>query len=268
MKKNDEISIERAHEEDSAILAEISKEAFHTDVLDGIVPRSWNWKPAGPPGYDSPDFQKFIMSIIDGYKILLGDEIVGGIYLNSRNKEHCILERIFVSPALHNRGIASRAMELVHDKYPEANIWTLGTPKWNARTRHFYEKHGYVQVGWDEEETPDKPEYWGIWYQKTVRPHHFTRINQLVDGMSSISVEGRINKVTAAKEVQLKNGKTAVVATAELVDDSGTIDLVAWENNVRLVTAGKKIRVENAIVSSYKRKLQLEVKYGRIIRLL
>ncbi|MHA2332925.1 MAG: GNAT family N-acetyltransferase [Candidatus Hodarchaeales archaeon] len=266
MKKKEEISIVRAHEEDSVILAEISKDAFHTDVLDGIAPSSW--KPSGPPGYDSPDFQNFIISVIDSYKILLGDEIVGGIYLDSGNKEHCILERIFVSPAHHNKGIAGRAMELVHDKYPEANIWTLGTPKWNARTRHFYEKHGYVQVGWDEVETPDNPDCWGIWYQKTIRPHQFTKINQLVDGMFSISVEGKVAKVSAPKEVKLKNGKVAVVATAELVDDSGTIDLVAWENNVRLVTAGKNIRVENAIVSSYKGKLQLEIKYGRIISLL
>jgi hypothetical protein len=31
--------------------------------------------------------------------------------------------------------------------FPEARRWTLGTPLWNLRTQHFYEKVGYVKIG-------------------------------------------------------------------------------------------------------------------------
>jgi hypothetical protein len=30
-----------------------------------------------------------------------------------------------------------------------AKRWTLGTPAWNRRTRHFYKKVGFVEVGED-----------------------------------------------------------------------------------------------------------------------
>lgn len=266
MEKISDVSIERAREEDSNILAEISRDAFHTDVLDGIAPSSWI--PGGPPGYDSPKFQKFILSVIDGFNILLGGVIVGGIYVDSGNKQHCILERIFVAPAHHNKGIAGRALELIHKKYPKANIWTLGTPRWNFRTRNFYEKHGYVQVGWDKAESPDNPDNWGIWYQKTIKPYEFQKIDQLVDNMYSVSVEGKVSGISVPKKVNLKSGKTAMVVNAELTDDSGTISLVLWENNIDIVKVGDKIRVENAMVDSYHDNLQLKVKYGRIIHLL
>ena len=33
--------------------------------------------------------------------------------------------------------------------YPLATRWTLDTPAWNRRTRHFYSKMGFVEIGQD-----------------------------------------------------------------------------------------------------------------------
>jgi GNAT superfamily N-acetyltransferase len=259
-----DVKIERSKEKDVKILAKISKKAFETDLLDGIAPSSFK-TPGGPPGYDSPDFHKFIMSVLDVYNILLEGEVVGGLLLNSHIKRHCILERIFVAPTHHKKGVGGKAMEVVHQNYPEADIWTLGTPKWNSRTRNFYEKLGYVQVGW--EKSPD-PIWWGVWYQKTIRPYEFQKINQLVDNMQSIDLEGEITEIPVPKEVTLKNDNKARVTNAKLTDDSGIIDLVLWENRIDTVEVGDKVRLENVIVDSYQGNLQVKIKYGRIIHLL
>ena len=34
-------------------------------------------------------------------------------------------------------------------EFPLAKKWTLGTPAWNSRTRHFYKKVGFAEVGED-----------------------------------------------------------------------------------------------------------------------
>ncbi|MHA2296067.1 MAG: GNAT family N-acetyltransferase [Candidatus Hodarchaeales archaeon] len=264
----DEVRIERASDEDAAVLADVCKEAFHTDVnVIAVPPGSAKPSPGGPPGYDSPDFQKLIISVIPYYKILLGDKIVGGLFFDNGNSEHYVLERIFVSPSHHEKGVATRAMELVHEKHSEAKIWTLGTPKWNPRTQHFYEKLGYVQVGWEEAEDP---EWWGVWYQKTVKPYTFPRISELKDGMTAVSVEGKITSISSAREVDSgKGGKTKMVANAELVDDSGKIQLELEEHRLPFVEKNKVIRIEYGKVSYRDGKLLLQLlPYGRIITLL
>jgi len=44
--------------------------------------------------------------------------------------------------------------------YPLAKVWRVGTPAWNVRTRHFYEKLGFVKVGTDGRD--------GVIYQKVM----------------------------------------------------------------------------------------------------
>jgi len=89
------------------------------------------------------------MRIGDYFKILTSDQIVGGvIVLRKRPREH-ELGRIFVDPEYQNQGIGAQAFEFLWQEYPLAKKWTLGTPAWNRRTRHFYKKVGFVEVGSD-----------------------------------------------------------------------------------------------------------------------
>ena len=133
------------------MLAEASKRAFHSDVHCGAPPGP----PGGPPGYDSPQWQRKIMRIADYYKIVLEDagssrpRIVGGIIVFRQAPREYELGRIFVDPEAQNRGIGTRAFEFLWEAYPLAKRWTLGTPAWNRRTRHFYKKVGFVEIGED-----------------------------------------------------------------------------------------------------------------------
>ena len=264
MSVSDGVSVVEAVEEDTEIFAEISKRAFDTDVDVGAP------GPGGPPGYDSPEFHMRIREFLDCYKILLDGATVGGVFVGKVNEEHLVLERIFVDPDLHNRGIATRATELVWELYPGGRLWTLGTPEWNVRTTHFYEKLGFVQVGWDLGDA----EWRGRWYERAMdpsRPYEMARIGDLTDGMRGVDVEGEVLEKGMARSVRSRRRRweTLSVANAGLGDDSGRVVLVLWNEQIRRVKEGDRLRVENGYVSSYRGITQLNVgRAGRLITLI
>ena len=134
----------RARPQDSAKLAKVSERAFHSDIDCGAP------EIGGPPGYDSAGWQRKMMRIAKYYKILLRNQIVGGIIVFAKEPRCYELGRIFVDPDFQNQGIGTQAFEFLWQEYPLAKKWTLGTPAWNVRTRHFYKKVGFTEVGTDE----------------------------------------------------------------------------------------------------------------------
>jgi GNAT superfamily N-acetyltransferase len=223
--------------------------------------------PGGPPGYDSPEFHIRIRELLDCYKILLDGTTVGGVFVGRVNEEHLVLERIFVDPNLHKQGIATRSTELTWEMYPEARLWTLGTPEWNVRTKRFYERLGFTQVGWEF----GTPEWRGRWYEKQLdpsRPYEMAEIGELVDGMRGVDVEGEVLEKGIARQVRSKRRRweTLTVANAAIGDASGRVVLVLWNEQIRQVKEGDRVRVENGYVSSYRGITQLNV--GRARRLI
>jgi len=258
-----DVRIEKTTSSDAEILAELSKKAFHTDSDIGGPGGS-----GGPPGYDSPKFQIWGMRNLTYYKILYKEEIVGGIILNSKKANHHILERIFVDPRYHNKGIATKAMNLIFLEYPDV-VWTLGTPEWNQRTRHFYEKLHFNQIGWDDGD--GELDWRGIWYQRTTdkTTSPVQNIIDLNDGMTEVVVEGEIVMINPSRKVKSKkDGKELTVAHAILRDKSGEITLVLWNTQISQIKLGEQIRIEFGYVTSFRDNLQLNIGYGRLIKLL
>ena len=77
---------------------------------------------------------------IDGgeaYRIMLRGEPVGGVVL-------CIdgtrgdLDLLFVSPAVHSRGVGYAAWCAVEKLHPEVTVWETVTPYFEKRNIHFY----------------------------------------------------------------------------------------------------------------------------------
>jgi GNAT superfamily N-acetyltransferase len=264
MAVKDRVKLVEATIDDAEVLADISKKAFDTDIDVGSPGEG------GPPGYDEPEFQVRVMDYFDCYRILLDDETVGGIYVASKTPGHKVLERIFVDPDHHRQGIGTRAMELAMEAYPEALLWTLGTPEWNARTTAFYENLGFVQIGWDL----SIPEWRGRWCEKKVdpsQPYEMTPIGDLKDGMKDTDVEGEILEKGIARQVRSKRRRwqTLAVANTGFGDDSGRIVLVLWNEQIKQVKVGDRLRIENGYVSSYQDIKQLNVgRAGRLIHLI
>lgn len=258
----DMIRVIEAGEDDVEILAEISKKAFDTDVDVGAP------QPGGPQGYDSPEFYLKILETLECYRIILDNETVGGVMVDNAGEEHLVLERIFVEPDHHNQGIGTRAMELIFERYPEVKLWTLGTPEWNVRTKNFYEKLGFTQVGWDLGD----PNWKGRWYQKVIDTSYvFPKVADLKDGMSNVTVEGEIQEKSYARVVRSRRRRweTLSVADAGFVDETGRVVLTLWNEQIKQVSVSDKIRVENGYVGSYRGITQLSVgRSGRLIKLI
>ncbi len=259
MDSPDVVTLSEASEADSECLAEIAKRAFDSDVDVGAP------APGGPQGYDSPAFYTRSLRFLDCYVILPGEEMVGGIMVNVGGS-HGIVERIFVDPDHHRKGIGSKAMELVMERYPDVSLWTLGSPEWNTRTERFFEKFGFKQVGWDQSD----PKVRARWYEKrTGDAEAIMPIASLKDGMNNVIVEGKVAEKSYPRMVRSKKtGEALTVANAALEDTSGRIVMVLWDKQFEVVKVGARLRVENGYTNSYSGVTQLNVGYGRLITLI
>ena len=86
--------------------------------------------------------------------------------------------------------------------------------------------------------------------------------------MTQVVVEGQIKNLNPSRKVKSKkDGKELTVANAILRDKSGEITLVLWNTQISQVKVGEKVRIEFGRVSSYHDNLQLNIGYGRIIKL-
>lgn len=258
---SNEITIERASVEDAATLTDICERAFHSDINFGTDGTG------GPPGYDSVDWNTRMITsnFEDYYKIMNAGQIVGAFISGTRCKGYYVCERIYVDPESQRKGFGKQAFELVWEKYPEAQVWTLGTPEWNTRTKNFYEKIGFVQIGF----TYNVPDWRSRFYQKQITsklPIH--EIAELEDGMKRVILEGEVTRKYPSRQVKSRSGDPLTLTEVELSDDTGSISVSLWNQQSNLIQSDC-IRIENGTVKSYRDELQLSVgKFGIIISLI
>ncbi len=90
-------------------------------------------------------------------------------------------------------------------------------------------------------------------------------IKDLRDGMRRVDTEGEIADVSPTREVTLRTGDAAKVADATLKDESGTIKLSLWDDQIEAVAKGAKVRVTNGYINTFRGERQLNVgRYGKI----
>lgn len=141
MSAGPEVILRRARPREAAALAEISRRAFHSDHAFGGPAAG------GPPGYDSPEWQRRAMGGAAYHAVEVDGELAGGAIVDRRSPHHHELARLFLDPAWHRQGIGRQVMARLFDAYPRVTRWTLDTPAWNQRTRPFYEGLGFAEVG-------------------------------------------------------------------------------------------------------------------------
>ncbi|MBN2228657.1 MAG: GNAT family N-acetyltransferase [Candidatus Thorarchaeota archaeon] len=259
------ISLLRADHQDAEILTKTCKRAFDSDSEYGAP------GPGGPPDYDSVEWNaSAIMNrYLQYYKIVIGNDIVGGFIASDRGPGYQVCERIWIDPDYMRQGIGQRVFGLVEELYPSADLWALGTPEWNTRTNPFYQKVGFAQIG----RTHDYPTWSGNYYEKRISkgfPQAIYTIDRLRRGLNQVVVEGLVSKMSSPRTVSSrKTGETLRVANVSLNDDTGSINLTLWNDQIRQVEKGTRIRIENGYVKEYRDDLQLGVgEWGIIITLL
>ena len=154
------LTIRKSKPADAEDLAICSREAFHSDALCGGPVES------GPPGYDDPAWHRKIMRYGDFFTALVDEQIVGGLVIFRKGPGHYEVGRIFVHPDYQNVGIGAELFAHLWTSYPLVLRWTLGTPEWNVRTRHFYPKVGFTEMGIDAHE--------GVLFERRVKPNKRT----------------------------------------------------------------------------------------------
>ena len=157
-KKGEDLSLTflEMGEQDIALMTAVMKRAFDDDAQKHLGQES-----GGPPGYDDGEFFRTWLLPYEqsvGYKMLLNEQVVGGIIVWILPEGHNILGTIFVDPEFQDMGVGTHTWQFIEDTYPQTKSWRLGTPTWATKNHHFYAKCGFEKVDSDplippEEET-------------------------------------------------------------------------------------------------------------------
>jgi GNAT superfamily N-acetyltransferase len=151
------ISFALAEMKDVETLRDISLKAFDDDLKKyGAL----------PPGIELMEWHTSKVENGIYYKIMSDDTIVGGINLFDLGNRHFCLGAIFISPEYQNRGIGSKTIVFIENKYSQAKRWILETPYLNTANHRFYERHGYKKI---DEIQPEKGKNFYLFiYEKQV----------------------------------------------------------------------------------------------------
>ncbi|TRO51515.1 DNA-binding protein [Candidatus Bathyarchaeota archaeon] len=89
-------------------------------------------------------------------------------------------------------------------------------------------------------------------------------IKDLRNGMKRVTVEANVVEKGETREVRSRyKDETYNVADAVVADETGSIKLTLWNEQIDQVDVGNKIKIENGYVTSFKGEIQLNVgKYG------
>jgi replication factor A1 len=91
-------------------------------------------------------------------------------------------------------------------------------------------------------------------------------IKDLVDGMKRVDVEGKIVEKGDPREVKSRfKDESYRIVDAVLADETGSIKLTLWNEQIEQVNVGDNIKIENGYVTSFKGEAQLNVgKFGKL----
>jgi replication factor A1 len=92
------------------------------------------------------------------------------------------------------------------------------------------------------------------------------KIKELRDGMKRISIQARVTEKSDPREVMSRfKDQTYRVATVTVADETGTVKLTLWNDQIDLVNVNDTVKIENGYVTSFRGEIQLNVgKYGTL----
>ncbi len=84
--------------------------------------------------------------------------------------------------------------------------------------------------------------------------------------MKRVSVEAKVVEKGDVREVKSKfKDETYRIADAVVADETGSIKLTLWNDQIEQVNVGDNVKIENGYVTSFKGEVQLNVgKFGKM----
>ncbi|MFH1779944.1 MAG: OB-fold nucleic acid binding domain-containing protein [Candidatus Micrarchaeota archaeon] len=90
------------------------------------------------------------------------------------------------------------------------------------------------------------------------------KIKDLTPNTGNVDLEADVVSVEEPREIN-KMGRTITVANVTISDDSGTITLVLWNENIEKVSEGAKLKITNGYVNTWRDQPQLTLgKFGKL----
>lgn len=92
------------------------------------------------------------------------------------------------------------------------------------------------------------------------------KIKDLRDNVRGVIIEAKVADKSDTREVTSKfKDETYKVATAIIEDETGSIKLTLWNEQIEQVNVGNTVKVENGYVTSFRGEIQLNIgKYGKL----
>lgn len=84
-------------------------------------------------------------------------------------------------------------------------------------------------------------------------------IRDLRVGMKKIKLKAKVLDIPKPKLVFTRFGNYATVANASVTDETGTVKLCLWNEQISAVSAGDTVEIENASMSMYRGERQLRI---------
>ena len=94
---------------------------------------------------------------------------------------------------------------------------------------------------------------------KRAKQSSVLSIRDLRSGMTQICLRAKVLEIPKPNLVYTRYGNYASVANALIADDTGTIRLCLWNEQIRCISAGDTIQIENARASTFKGQRQLNI---------
>jgi replication factor A1 len=92
------------------------------------------------------------------------------------------------------------------------------------------------------------------------------KIKELQDGMKRVDIEAQVTEKAPTREV-ISRYKDVVhrIADTTIQDETGTIKLTLWNEQIEQVNVNDKIKIENGYVTSFRSEIQLNIgRYGKL----
>ena len=92
------------------------------------------------------------------------------------------------------------------------------------------------------------------------------KIKELRNGLKNVSIEAKVTEKSDTREVMSRfKDETYKIATAIIADDTGTIKLTLWNEQIPQVNVNDMVKIENGYVTSFKGEIQLNIgRYGKL----
>ena len=93
------------------------------------------------------------------------------------------------------------------------------------------------------------------------------KISELKAGMRNVSVNAKVDSVGQPRTVNLKAGGTNTVADAIISDETGSIKLSLWGEDINKIATGDMISVENGYINTFKGENSISIgKFGKLTK--